>query len=105
LKSIYCKRIVLVKNRLKRGSVDRKREKYRSVFTSGYGPEVLNDMALECGFYDNLDTPEDMALFNYFRLIIQNIGVWDVAHVENTALMNKLLELPFVPGEEDASGI
>jgi len=80
--------------------MEKKREKYRAVFGTDMGMEVLDDIAKECGFYENLDTPEDMVLFNFFRSLLENIGIFDAEHINKGAVMRKLMELPLIPGVE-----
>ena len=77
------------------------RDKYRALFSTAMGIEVLNDMAQECGLYDNIDTDEDRVLFNYFRSVLQKIGIFDIKHIEDSAIIRKLMELPLIPDEEE----
>jgi len=77
------------------------RDSYRALFNTDLGVEVLNDMAKECGLYDNIDTDEDKVLFNYFRSVLQKIGIFDKAHTKNGDLVRKLMELPLVPEGSD----
>lgn len=73
------------------------RDKYRALFNTDLGVEVLDDMAQECGLYDNIDTDEERVLFNYFRSILQKIGIFDKIHIKSNAIMRKLMELPLMP--------
>lgn len=77
------------------------REKYRITFSSDIGIDVLTDMAFECGFMENLKTPEDMVLFNYFRSILEKIGIYVPEHFNKGALIAKLMELPLVPEDKE----
>ena len=77
------------------------RDKYRALFNSDMGIEVLNDMAQECGLYDNIDTDEERVLFNYFRSVLQKIGIFDTKHIEDDAIIRKLMELPLIPEKDD----
>ena len=77
--------------------MENEREKYRAFYNTDLGIEILDDQARECGFYENLDTPEDMALFNYFRSQLDKIGIFDNEHCKNNAIMRKLMELPLIP--------
>lgn len=77
--------------------MENRRNKYRECFSTSIGMEVLNDMSIECGFYENMDTPEDMALFNYFRSVLEVIGIFDAEHINKGAIINKLMELPLIP--------
>lgn len=81
--------------------MNRIRDKYRALFNSDLGVEVLNDMAQECGLYDNIDTDEERVLFNYFRSILQKIGIFDREHVKSNAIIRKLMELPLMPDNNE----
>jgi len=76
-------------------------EKYRALFSTDTGIEVLNNMAINCGYYADLKTPEQMVLSNYFRWILEQIGILDVEHIENAAIMRKLMELPLITEVKD----
>ena len=80
-----------------------KRAKYNAFYNTSLGIEILDDQARECGFYDNVDTPADMALHNYFRSQLDNIGVFDNKHYKTNAIMRKLMELPLMPETKGAA--
>lgn len=81
--------------------MENEREKYRAFYDNSPGIEILTDQAVECGFFENLETPEDMALFNYFRSQLEKIGIFDAGHINNGALIRKLMELPLIPEPTD----
>jgi hypothetical protein len=86
--------------------VEHRQEKYRALFDSDLGIEVLNDIAVNCGYYADLKTTEQMVLSNFFKWLLEMIGIYDEEHVEKAALMRKLMELPLIPEEKkDAEGI
>jgi len=80
--------------------MENQREKYRAVFSSDVGIEVLNDMAINCGFFADLKTSEQTVLSNFYRWILEQIGVYDYEHIENGAVLRKLMELPLIPQEK-----
>jgi hypothetical protein len=77
-------------------------EAYRAVFNTDLGIIVLDDMAKELGFYSNLATDEDRVLFNYFRSVLEKLGIFDYQHVKDAAVMRKLISLPMILDEKDA---
>ena len=77
------------------------REKYRALFSTDMGIEVLNDMAINCGYYADLKTNEQMVLSNFFRWVLERIGILDVDHIEDASIIRKLMELPLITEVKD----
>jgi len=86
-------------------SKDDIRYKYRAVFDSDLGVEVLNHMAINCGFYSDLKTPDQTVLSNFMKWLLEMIGIYDVEHIESGAVMRKLMELQLIPEKKDAETV
>jgi hypothetical protein len=85
--------------------VEHRQEKYRALFDSDLGIEVLNDIAVNCGYYADLKTTEQMMLSNFFKWLLDMIGIYDEEHIESGAVMRKLMELPLIPEKKDAESV
>ena len=89
--------------------MEHEREKYRAVFDTDMGVEVLTDMMVECGLFENAETPGEIALLNYIRSVLEKVGILDAEHINNCAITRKLMELPLIPrvakdGDRDNEG-
>ena len=80
------------------------RQKYRAFWNTDLGVEILNDLAINCGYYADLKTPEQMVLSNFFRYLLEMIGIYDAEHIESGAIMRKLMELPLITKEKENVG-
>lgn len=50
---------------------------YRRVFSTPEGRRVLGHMLVELHFFDEIiDNPEEIALSNYARRLLRNLGIW-----------------------------
>lgn len=56
---------------------------YQSVFNSEQGVRVLTHMLNELNHFAIVSTPEEIALQNYAKRLLHNIGKWDVSNMEN----------------------
>ncbi|KKK86032.1 hypothetical protein LCGC14_2767310 [marine sediment metagenome] len=79
------------------------KEKYRALFSSDIGIDVLTDMAYNCGFCEPMETEADKVLFNYFRSVLEMIGIYSPKHFNRGDLIRKLMELPLLPEGIDAA--
>jgi len=74
------------------------RSKYRAVFDTPMGAEVLNHMLFEMHFFsDEIQHPYEIALSNYAKRLLWYIGIWDTEYIDNPKLVNKIMELPLIP--------
>lgn len=71
---------------------------YRQCFGTGSGKLVLKNLLMEAGLFDELHTPEEQAVENFAKRILQTMGTYgDVTkgHMEeNEILMENLFNLP-----------
>lgn len=71
---------------------------YRTCFSTDAGKRVLGHLLLEAGYFDvDLKTPEEIAVLNYAKKILKNIGLFSKEGnkvVGIDSFVNKLFELP-----------
>ena len=80
------------------------RHKYRALFGTELGAEVLNHMLFELHFFnDELNHPHEIALHNYSKRLLWYIGVWEPEYIDKVTFVTKILELPLLPEEKDAT--
>lgn len=58
-------------------------EDYRRLFETEIGRRVLSHMLGELKFFPEAITEEDVALQNYARRLLMNIGIWDKGNALN----------------------
>ena len=80
--------------------MDNRRSKYREVFDTPTGIEVLNDIGIMCGFFEDSLTLESMALSNLFRMLLEQIGILDGKYIARADIIRKLMELPLMPEDK-----
>ena len=83
------------------------RSKYRAVFDTPLGAEVLNHMLFELHFFnDELEHEHEVALHNYSKRLLWYIGIWEPEYIDEPTFVNKIMELPLLPKEKkDAEGV
>ena len=66
---------------------------YRQCFSSDAGKRVLGHLLLEAGYFDtDLSTPEEIAVQNFAKKILKNMGIHKLETVDY--YVDKLFELP-----------
>ena len=58
-------------------------EDYKYLFNTARGRRVLSHMLGELKFYPEAITDEDVALQNYARRLLMNIGIWEKGNALN----------------------
>ncbi len=67
--------------------------RYRECFSTAAGKRVLGYLLADMGFFDNdLTTVEEMAVANYAKTILKNLGVFELSNADS--FVNKLFEIP-----------
>ena len=57
------------------------------------GQRVLGNILIEAGYFDcDLSTPEEIAVQNFAKKILKNLGIHGLSSVDS--YINKLFELP-----------
>ncbi len=68
--------------------------RYRTCFSTDAGKYVLADMLHHGGYFDNdLKTEGEIAVLNYVKTIVKNLGIFSDPRDEEL-YVQKLLELP-----------
>ena len=71
---------------------------YRTCFSTDAGKRVLGHLLVEAGYFDtDLKTPEELAVLNYAKKILANVGLFSMKKKKITGIdsfVNKLFELP-----------
>lgn len=66
---------------------------YRACFSTGSGKMVLSHLLTEAGMFDdNLKTSEEIAVENFAKKILKNLGILEVSE-KIPEYVNKLFEL------------
>lgn len=71
---------------------DKTRDDYRECFNTASGRRVLGHLLIQGGFFDNNTAPEEIAVENFVKDILRELGMYDLSNVEG--LVDKLFELP-----------
>ena len=73
------------------------REKYRSIFLTRGGREVLADILNDLGFMVmDVTDPEVVILQNAAKRILEKLGIWQGHNMKN--IMNALLDMQYLNG-------
>ncbi len=73
---------------------------YRTCFNTEAGKSVLAHMLANGGYFDDdVSTPEDVAIVNFLKRILKNIGVCNIETVDS--YVQNLFNLPTNFGEQD----
>lgn len=71
---------------------------YRTCFSTDAGKRVLGHLMSEAGYFDtDLKTVEELAVLNYAKKILVNIGLFSIKEnkvIGIDSFVNKLFELP-----------
>ena len=66
---------------------------YRLCFSTDSGKRVLGHLLAEAGLFDtDLKTTEELAVENFAKKILKNMGIYDLDSVES--YVNQLFQLP-----------
>ncbi|MHC4639173.1 MAG: hypothetical protein ACYTBV_16980, partial [Planctomycetota bacterium] len=66
---------------------------YRQCFGTGSGKIVLKNILMEAKLFDQIDTPEEMAVENFAKMILHKMGEYgDVKR--NERLIERLFVIP-----------
>ncbi len=66
---------------------------YRTCFGTEAGKKVLGDILIQSGYFDlDLETPEEIAIQNFGKYIVHNLGVNSVDNVDT--YVQNLFNLP-----------
>ncbi len=71
---------------------------YRTCFSTDSGKRVLGHLLVNAGYFDtDLKTPEELAVLNYVKKILLNIGLFSIKNrkvIGIDSFVNKLFEVP-----------
>lgn len=81
--------------------IDQAQLVYRSVFSSAEGRKVLGMLLIDLGFFDEADTPEQVALRNFAKRLLNRLGLFELENVGK--FVDKLFEI--VPKENNEDGL
>ena len=78
-------------------------QKYRNVFSSKEGPEVLTHMLFELGLFEDMASmsAEDSALKNYGSRILKILGGSEVTSDSIEVFLKRLMSQPLIEERED----
>jgi hypothetical protein len=66
---------------------------YRNCFGTGSGKIVLKNLLIEAGLFEQLETPEQMAVENFAKTILHKMGEYgDIKR--NETIIDRLFNLP-----------
>jgi hypothetical protein len=77
------------------------RQAYRRVFLSRDGRVVLTHMLSELHFFDEVVGDQEIALSNYGRRILYNLGALDPKNLADQSMVDALLAIPL----KDTGGV
>lgn len=70
-------------------------DQYRACFSTPAGQFVLGHILIEAGFFDDdLSFPEEVAVENFAKKILKNLGVYELENVD--CFVNGLFRIPVV---------
>lgn len=64
---------------------------YRSVFGSAEGRKALGMLLIDLGFFDEADTPEQTALRNFAKRLLNKLGLFEIENIDK--FVNKIFEI------------
>lgn len=75
---------------------------YRACFSTAEGRRVFGHILIDLGWFDEAETPEQVALRNYAKRLLDNLGLNQLDNVEY--FVNKIIEMPITEKKEQANG-
>jgi len=79
--------------------IDKTQIVFRSVFGSAEGRKTLGLLLIDLGFFDEAETPEQVALRNFAKRLLNKLGIFELYNVNK--FVDKLFEIPI---EEQDNG-
>lgn len=73
---------------------------YRNIFSTPHGKEVLVHMLFDLGMFEEVSTPEDMALRNYASRLLKILSGGEVSKDSIQAFSMKLMKQQLMKGSE-----